>query len=75
MLLERHVPKEVDNLKLQIEIFALEISRQTNRKTKQTKKDKIVRHEIVDYFICSANAHAIYFFASIRVGSARTVWL
>ena len=65
MLVERDLPKRVENLKLQIEIFALEANRQTNKnKTQnktQTRKDKktlIGWNEIMDYLICSADAHA-----------------
>ena len=61
MLVERDLPKRVENLKLQIEIFALEANRQTNKNKTQTRKDKktlIGWNEIMDYLICSADVHA-----------------
>ena len=65
MLVEGDLPERVENLKLQIEIFALETNKQTNKnKTQnktQTRKDKktlIGWNEIMDYLICSADAHA-----------------
>ena len=62
MLSDRQVPKGVQTLKLQIEIFALE----TKKANKQTEKqntckkiaEKIGRRDIMDYFISPVNTHA-----------------
>ena len=58
------MPKGVENLKLQIDIFALEPKKgkkQTKTKHMQKVADKkilIGRRDIMDYFISSANTHA-----------------
>ena len=59
MLVERDLPKGVENLKLQIEIFVLEAKWQTNKNKARTKKDNktLGQSEIMDYFVCLAEAH------------------
>ena len=57
------MPKGVENLKLQIDILALEPKKgkkQTKTKHMQKVADKILIgcRDIMDYFISSANTHA-----------------
>ena len=49
MLLERDIPNRVENLKLQIEIFTLELNEQTQTKHKQTK-NKFVDENLYEIF-------------------------
>ena len=61
MLIKRDLPKGVENLKSQIEIFVLKTNEQTNKNKAQTKKDTktlIGRNKLMDYFVFSADAHA-----------------
>lgn len=58
----RDTPKGEENLKVQMEIIALENKTQTNKlknkmQQKNRKQNKIGQHELKNYFICSANAH------------------
>ena len=65
MLVERDLSKGAENMKLRIETFVFGANKQTNKTKAQTKKDKetlIGRNEIMDFFICSADAHAFIFF-------------
>ena len=60
----RVTPKGVENLKLKINRFALEANQQPNKQNRKTKQKKKIKktlkgwQEIMDYFVCLANAHA-----------------
>ena len=51
MLFERDIRKGVENLKLQIEIFALETTSKETKCKQNDKKTLIRQQEIVDYYI------------------------
>ena len=82
MPLERDTPKGVENLKLQIHIFPLEkTSKQTSKQKNKTQTKKVSKpslmgqHEIMDYFICSANVHVQMLSILCQYAPARTVWI